>query len=103
VLVALAGAGMAAPASGQQTVAPDPVRGREVATQMCRGCHLIARDDRGPVADGVPSFMAMADEQGTTPELLEAKLIGEHPVMPQPPLTTQQTADVVAYILALRR
>src|SRR4051794_13526592 len=90
------------PLAAQEQAPADARNGQVVGNRLCRACHLISRDDRGPVPDGVPSFMAMAAEDGMTAELLKARLLGEHPVMPPPPLTTQQASDVVAYILSLR-
>jgi mono/diheme cytochrome c family protein len=89
-------------AHAQQPLPGDSRRGKDVAASFCRGCHLIAPDDRGPVPDGVPSFMAMAAKQGQSTAALEASLVGKHPVMPASPITSQQAADVVAYIMTLR-
>jgi cytochrome c len=98
------GAG-AAPALAQQAVPetpPDILAGRTLAQELCSGCHLTGPEDRGPVPDGVPTFMALAAEPGQDAASLTAALLKEHPEMPQPPLTQQQAADVVAYILSLR-
>lgn len=92
-----------APAQAQQaTRPPDPAAGREVAASLCRACHLITPADRGPVPDGVPSFVAIASKPGQSERGVRAALLGPHPVMPEPPITTQQAADVAAYIMSLR-
>jgi mono/diheme cytochrome c family protein len=93
----------AAPALAQSAgPAPDPEAGRAVAASLCRSCHLISHEDRGPVPDGVPSFVAIAARPGQTEDGVKAGLMAPHPIMPEPPITTQQAADVAAYIMTLR-
>jgi mono/diheme cytochrome c family protein len=83
--------------------APDPAAGRELAQKLCRGCHLVAPGQTGPVPDGIPSFMAIAGRQGIDARRIEAALLAPaHPLMPTPPLDTRQRKDVAAYILSLR-
>jgi mono/diheme cytochrome c family protein len=87
-------------ASAQQP--PDPVQGRELSRQLCRGCHLVSPAQEGPVPDGIPSFMAIAARPGADAARIEAALIKPpHPLMPDPPLTRPQMRDVAAYILSL--
>ena len=103
-LFALGGllAAAAAPA-GAQEVPADPANGLALAEQLCRNCHLVRPEQRGPVPDGVPSFMAVAGRPGVTQSRLEAALIHPpHPMMPNPPLSQQQVRDVAAYILSLK-
>jgi mono/diheme cytochrome c family protein len=99
VTLALSGAAVAQEAP----TPPDSANGKALAGELCASCHLTAPEDRGPVPDGIPTFMAVADRPGIDEDALTAALLKEHPVMPQPPLTSRQTADVVAYILSLRR
>jgi mono/diheme cytochrome c family protein len=91
-----------AAAAQQATRQPDPALGRQVAVIHCRSCHLVSHDDRGPVPDGVPSFVAIAARDGATEAGIRAAILGPHPVMPDPPITSQQTDDVAAYIMTLR-
>lgn len=76
---------------------PDTERGHELAREVCSGCHLVDERQRGPVVDGVPSFMSIARrlDDATIEALL---LAASHPVMPDPPLTAQDRRDVVAHI-----
>ena len=90
-----------ATATAQQPVPGDAARGKDVATNFCRGCHLVSREDRGPVSDGVPSFMEVAARPGQTAASVAAVITSKHPVMPTSPITRQQAADVAAYILSL--
>ncbi|MGE3743778.1 MAG: c-type cytochrome [Geminicoccaceae bacterium] len=83
--------------------APDPANGQALAGKLCVTCHLIDPTARGPVPDGVPSFMAIAARPGIDAERLRASLLRPaHPAMPSPPLDTSQMRDVAAYILSLR-
>jgi mono/diheme cytochrome c family protein len=82
----------------------EPGRGRDLARQLCSSCHLVSPDHRGPVPDGIPSFMAIAARPGGTEDHLLGVLVSPpHPAMPAPPLSRQQMRDVAAYILSLRR
>jgi mono/diheme cytochrome c family protein len=89
-------------AAWAQPVAPD--QGRALALLLCSACHLVSPAQRGPVPDGVPSFMAIAARPETSEDgVLAALIVPRHPQMPQPPLDRRQMRDVAAYILSLRR
>jgi mono/diheme cytochrome c family protein len=89
-------------AQAQQATGPgDPAAGKAVATSLCRTCHLVSPEDRGPVPDGVPSFMAIGGRAGQTEDGVAAAILGPHPIMPQPPIGNRQAADVAAYIMSL--
>lgn len=99
VLVLLAGTAAGALAQGRA----DPERGLALAQRFCGSCHLVSPAQRGPVPDGVPSFMAIAARPGLDAEAIEAALIQPpHPLMPDPPLDNLQRQDVAAYILSLK-
>ena len=92
---------VAVPALAQP--AADPANGLVLAERLCRGCHLVAPGQAGPVPDAIPSFMAIAAQPGLDPAKIEAVLIQPtHPAMPSPPLDTHQMCDVAAYILSLK-
>jgi mono/diheme cytochrome c family protein len=93
---------LASAALAQEAAQGDAVNGAALAGQLCRGCHLISATDRGPVPDGVPSFVAIASRPEASEAWIRARILGDHPIMPQPPLTAQQNADVAAYIFSLR-
>lgn len=86
-------------AAGVRAEVPgDPARGHELARGLCSTCHLVDARQRGPVPDGVPSFMAIAAGAGAT----EARLLQPpHPQMPPPPIDRQGLRDLVAYIRSL--
>ena len=82
----------------------DPGRGRDLARRLCASCHLVGPEQRGPVPDGMPSFMAIAARPGVTEDRLLGVLVSPpHPAMPAPPLDRRQMRDTAAYILSLRR
>jgi mono/diheme cytochrome c family protein len=89
-------------AVAQEAPQGNAATGAALARQLCRGCHLISAEDRGPVPDGVPSFVAIANAPDQTARRIAARIMGDHPIMPQPPLTAQQAADVAAHIISLR-
>ena len=92
-----------APAAAWAQSAPDPANGLALAGQLCTGCHLVAPNQRGPVPDGVPSFMALAARPGLEARQIKAALLAPpHPLMPNPPLAVRQMDDVAAYILTLK-
>lgn len=76
---------------------PDPTLGHELAQRVCSGCHLVDEQQRGPVVDGVPTFMGIADRLDDA--AIETILLSpSHPVMPNAPLTAAERRDVVAHI-----
>jgi mono/diheme cytochrome c family protein len=100
-MAAVALTGAAAVADAQEGAQRE--RGLELSQKLCRTCHLVSPGQRGPVPDGIPSFMAMAERPGLDARSIEAALLAPtHPLMPDPPLDHRQRQDVVAYILSLR-
>jgi mono/diheme cytochrome c family protein len=75
--------------------------GREVAASLCAQCHQI--DGAGPDPARVPpGFGAVADMPSQTVLSLRIFLQTPHGNMPRYQLTTNETDDVIAYILSLR-
>jgi mono/diheme cytochrome c family protein len=90
-------------AAARAQPAADPANGLVLAQKLCSGCHLVAPRQRGPVPDGVPSFMALAQRPGLEARQVKAALLAPpHPLMPNPPLDVRQMDDVAAYVLSLR-
>lgn len=91
------------PAMAQAQPTGDPGHGHSLAREFCSSCHLVDREQPGPVPDGVPSFMAIAGRPAASEDHVLAALIGPpHPPMPDPPLERREMRDVAAYILSLR-
>lgn len=91
----------AAPAWAQEV--GDPRAGRRMSETWCANCHRIAPDGPGPANDAAPAFAAIAAMPSTTELSLRAFLQSSHRNMPNYQLSLDQTDNVVAYILSLRR
>ena len=92
----------AAPAPAQEM--GDVRAGRNLAEQVCAVCHMVWPD--GPVMtapNGAPAFLAVANRPETTPLWLSAFLITPHPTMPNLMLSSDEAANVIAYVMSLRR
>lgn len=90
----------AAPAAAQTT--GNALAGQALARQWCASCHLISGTE-GRASDAAPAFEAVVLRPSTTETSLRVFLQTPHRQMPNYTLTRQETDDVVAYILGLRR
>jgi mono/diheme cytochrome c family protein len=94
-LLALAGTALAQTPGG-----PDTAAGYDIAARVCSACHLIEPRHAGPVVDGVPTLMRIADTRDD--EEIETLLLApSHPEMPAAPLTRLETSELIAYIRSL--
>lgn len=84
--------------------AADPQRGRQIAEQLCSGCHRVTHEQAllGGWAD-VPSFPEIANLPGRTTERLVGSIMFPHPPMPDIALATGTLHDVAAYILTFKK
>jgi len=93
--------GCAIPAAAQVPVG-DPVAGAIIAERWCVSCHAI-----GPggtrATDGAPTLRSVADRPSTTVTSLTVFLRTPHDRMPDLSLSREETDDLIAYILSLRR
>jgi len=89
-----------ATAAAAQQEEGDPRAGRELASQLCAGCHIVGTERVG--SDAAPPFPAIAKD----PEISVTELHGwigpAHPMLPNLALTPEQTADINAYLDSLR-
>jgi mono/diheme cytochrome c family protein len=76
--------------------------GHDLAVQWCSSCHVVAADQARPGTDGVPSFVAIADDPATTEAGLRAFLGTPHSSMPDISLSRQETSDLIAYLMSLK-
>lgn len=79
----------------------DPVRGAILAQQVCSTCHGVARGEVSRNA-AAPNFNVIATVEGMSGTALNVALLTPHHSMPNLILTTEQRADVIAFILGLR-
>jgi mono/diheme cytochrome c family protein len=96
-------AAMPCAAKAQEGVG-DIAAGRAFAARVCSPCHAIAPDPHAPrMFEIAPDFQTIADTPGITATALNAFMLTSHPKMPNLILSREQSADVIAYILSLRK
>jgi len=80
------------------------LQGRELAVKECSQCHRVSRAALPPGLLRVgPAFGDIADSASITPTSLFVFLHSSHPPMPDIVLSQQESADVIAYIISLKR
>lgn len=89
-------------APGQAEEVGDAAAGRDLARQWCSECHLVESGARG-ATDYAPPFAEIAGDSKTTEFRLRAFLRTPHDRMPNYALSRDQTDNIIAYILSLRR
>ena len=102
IAVAIAASTMLAATAHAQN-AGSVAAGRELAREWCSACHIVAQGEGRNATDAVPSFIGVAQMPSTTATSLRVFLQSPHLRMPNFALTAEQTDDVIAYILSLRR
>jgi mono/diheme cytochrome c family protein len=81
----------------------DVAAGRAFAREACITCHVVEPTNVSPrVVTIGPNFQDIANTKGMTATALRVFLTTSHPKMPNLILTSEQIADVTAYILSLR-
>jgi cytochrome c len=82
----------------------DIATGHSFARATCSACHVVdAEHERPPRRIYIaPGFRNIANRPGMTATALRVFLTTSHPKMPNPIVTPEQMADVIAYILSLR-
>jgi mono/diheme cytochrome c family protein len=81
--------------------AADAAAGARVAAQWCANCHVVAAGQTAG-ADPAPSLVALMRDPSWDDAALVRAIADPHPRMPDPGLTRDQIADVVAYLTTLR-
>ena len=100
-LAAALAAAVAGPLAAQEI--GDAAAGRELATNWCSSCHVVGPTAQRGVSNGVASFAAIARRSSITPLSLRAFLQTPHARMPDLHLTREETDNLIAYILSLRK
>jgi cytochrome c len=78
----------------------DASRGLRLSERLCASCHLVRPDQSSAVVSGVPSFRAIAKLPN---ERVSSTLMRSHSPMPNMQLTRNEIADIIAFIVDLRR
>jgi cytochrome c len=95
-------AAFAGPAGSQELASARG--GQNLAEQVCAACHAVGADaisDRS--LTGAPAFTSLANMPEMNAVSLSAFLITPHPTMPDLMLSSDEAADVIAYIMSLRQ
>jgi len=79
-----------------------PGLGALVATQVCAGCHAVAKGAVASPNPSAPAFETLASTPGITSTALFAALQTSHRTMPNLIFKGDDMANVVAYILSLK-
>ena len=103
-VVMLAGvlAGSACAADAQDTPG-NPEAGHLYAREVCSPCHAVTAEQALQRTIAIaPDFQTIANTPGMTATALRAFLQTPHPKMPNLILTSDQSADVIAFLRSLR-
>jgi mono/diheme cytochrome c family protein len=80
----------------------DPAAGRQIATRQCSSCHRVLPMTLSDPADP-PSFQSVADQPSTTGISLNVFLHSNHRNMPNFIIKSDESNDLIAYILSLKK
>ena len=86
---------VALPAAGQQVIG-NPDAGHDLASKLCTSCHIVGTERAG--SDVAPPFLVIARDPQTTLTALHAWVGPGHPMLPNLALSSQQIADINAYL-----
>lgn len=82
--------------------AQSPGSGAALAARWCMACHNVERNPPRAVANGAPSFAAIAARPDTTAASLDQYLSTGHTRMPDFSLSDSERAALIDHILSLR-
>jgi mono/diheme cytochrome c family protein len=87
--------------SGETQEFGDPVQGAILTQKICSTCHGVARGEasQNPAA---PNFNHIGSIKGMSATALNVALLTPHHQMPNLILSSQERADVIAFILGLQ-
>ena len=86
---------VAPPAAAQQVIG-NPDAGHDLASKLCTSCHIVGTERAG--SDVAPPFLVIARDPRTTLTALHAWVGPGHPMLPNLALSSQQIADINAYL-----
>jgi mono/diheme cytochrome c family protein len=102
VSVVLSGFLMATMVMSVQAQSADVQNGRQLARKVCAECHAVLPEEKRSPNAGAPTFQELARTPGMTTMALSVAFSTPHAGMPMFQLTSEQAADIIAYILGLR-
>lgn len=79
---------------------PSAARGMALAERLCSSCHVTAASASAQA--GVPSFTSIANRPEQTAARIRNVLIAPHAPMPDMQLSTEEIADITAWLDTLR-
>jgi mono/diheme cytochrome c family protein len=79
-----------------------PARGHDLARGVCAECHAVEDLDSFSPVIPAPTFREIAAAPGMTATALSAALRTSHQEMPNLNLSSEEIADLTAYILSLK-
>ena len=77
--------------------------GLRFAQTVCAECHAVRDGERASPKAQAPTFTSVANTPGMNAMALEVWFQTPHPTMPNLKFTNQESDDVIAYILSLRK
>ena len=77
--------------------------GLRFAQTVCAECHAVRDGERASPNAQAPSFTTVANTAGMNAMALEVWFQTPHPTMPNLKFSNQESDDVIAYILSLRK
>jgi mono/diheme cytochrome c family protein len=77
--------------------------GLAFAQRVCAECHAVRDGERASPNAQAPSFTTVANTPGMNAMALEVWFQTPHPTMPNLKMTNQESDNVIAYILSLRK
>ena len=87
----------------QAIEAGNPRQGLRLAREICADCHAVSAAAEHPAASNAPRCDTLANTPGMNSAALSAALQTSHRTMPNLVVTGADAADIIAYILSLRR
>jgi mono/diheme cytochrome c family protein len=77
--------------------------GLRFAQTVCAECHAVRDGERASPNAQAPSFTSVANTPGMNAMALEVWFQTPHPTMPNLKFSNQESDNVIAYILSLRK
>jgi len=103
IVAPLLGAMLLAATSHPAGAEGDVEAGSRLARTWCSSCHLAGPAQNSATSTGAPTFAAIAGMKSLTATSLRNFLQVPHGRMPDLHLTRDETSDLAAYILSLRK